>query len=256
MTDNYDPAKDGAESHNAAIKAIRMQKIRDGEIIPIVREVTIGDCRLIQGDSEEVLETIHGYDAILSDPPYGIEGSWEGGNSHGWGKFRGQAKKWDIRPEWFGVFVAGNKIPSIVWGGQYFSALPASGSWLIWDKIQRGVSFGEAELAWTNLGKPIRAFNFGAAAIIAENKQHPTQKPIPLMKWCLGFLPDAKTILDPFMGSGTTLVACAKMGRSGIGIELDPDYFDIACERVRKAYEQPDFFVASPEPKPVQEELL
>ena len=76
------------------------------------------------------------------------------------------------------------------------------------------------------------------------------------MQWCLGFLPDAQTILDPFMGSGTTLVACAKLGRKGIGIELDPDYFDIACERVRKAYEQPDMFIAPPAEKPVQEEFL
>ena len=76
------------------------------------------------------------------------------------------------------------------------------------------------------------------------------------MKWCLGFLPDAQTILDPFMGSGTTLVACVKLGRKGIGIELDPDYFDIACERVRKAYEQPDMFIAPPAEKPKQEGLL
>ena len=77
-------------------------------------------------------------------------------------------------------------------------------------------------------------------------KQHPTQKPVALMRWCLEFLPDAETILDPFMGSGTTLVACAKMGRKGIGIELDPDYFDIACKRVEEAYAQPDLFVAPP----------
>jgi DNA modification methylase len=71
------------------------------------------------------------------------------------------------------------------------------------------------------------------------------------MEWCLGFLPDAETILDPFMGSGTTGVACAKLGRKFIGIELDPDYFEIACDRVRKAYAQPDLFVAAPA-KPTQ----
>lgn len=186
--------------------------------------------------------------AILTDPPYGIEGTWSGGNSHGWGKFRGHAEKWDFRPEWFGAFVRDCGLPAIVWGGQYFAAIPPSGSWLIWDKVQRGVSFGEAELAWTNLGKPIRAFNYGAVKIVAENKQHPTQKPLELMKWCLGFLPDAKTILDPFMGSGTTGVACVKTGRSFIGIELDPDYFDIACKRIRDAYAQPDMFVEPPKP--------
>ena len=77
-------------------------------------------------------------------------------------------------------------------------------------------------------------------------KVHPTQKPVALMEWCLGFLPNAETILDPFMGSGTTLVACAKLGRKGIGIELDPEYFQIACRRVDEAYRQPDLFVAPP----------
>jgi site-specific DNA-methyltransferase (adenine-specific) len=72
------------------------------------------------------------------------------------------------------------------------------------------------------------------------------------MEWCLGFLPDADTILDPFMGSGTTLVACAKMGRKGIGIELDPNYFDTACRRVEEVYRQPDLFVAPPPPPPEQ----
>jgi site-specific DNA-methyltransferase (adenine-specific)/modification methylase len=81
---------------------------------------------------------------------------------------------------------------------------------------------------------------------------HPTQKPVALMEWCLGFLPDAKTILDPFMGSGTTLVACQKMGRAGTGIELDPDYFEIACKRVDEATRQPDLFI-EPTPKPIQE---
>ena len=81
---------------------------------------------------------------------------------------------------------------------------------------------------------------------------HPTQKPIAVMEWCLGFLPNAKTILDPFMGSGTTLVACAKMGRHGIGIEIDPGYFDTACRRVEAAYRQPDLFIEPPS-KPLQE---
>jgi DNA modification methylase len=88
-----------------------------------------------------------------------------------------------------------------------------------------------------------------------DGAEHPTQKPVALMEWCLGFLPDAQTILDPFMGSGTTLVACAKLGRKGIGIELDPDYFEMACKRVRDAYAQPDLFIAPPE-KPVQEVLF
>lgn len=220
----------------------------------IIREERIGGQRLIQGDCLAVMQEFGRFDALVTDPPYGIEGTWSGGNSHGWGKFRGQAEKWDVRPEWFGQFVRSYGSPSIIWGGQYFSEIPPSGSWLIWDKVQRGTSFGEAELAWTNLKKPIRAFNYGAVKIVSENKQHPTQKPVALMEWCIGHLPDkTETILDPFMGSGTTLVACQKLGRQGTGIELDPDYFDIACRRVDEAARQPDLLIEAPAPQPVQE---
>ena len=84
----------------------------------------------------------------------------------------------------------------------------------------------------------------------------PTLEPEAVMRWCIGFLPDAETILDPFMGSGTTGVACAKMGRKFTGIELDPDYFQIACDRIQKAYDQPDMFVAPPKQKPEPQEVL
>ena len=87
-------------------------------------------------------------------------------------------------------------------------------------------------------------------------KVHPTQKPLALMKWCLGFIPDAKTILDPFMGSGTTLVACVQMGRAGTGIEKDPEYFEIACRRVEEAYRQPDLFIQPETPNPVQGDIF
>ena len=76
------------------------------------------------------------------------------------------------------------------------------------------------------------------------------------MEWCLGFVPDAETVLDPFMGSGTTLVACAKMGRKGIGIDLDPEYYEIACKRVEEAYRQPDMFVQAPQATPTQESMF
>jgi DNA modification methylase len=86
-------------------------------------------------------------------------------------------------------------------------------------------------------------------------REHPTQKPEGVMKWCIEQLPDGcATILDPFMGSGTTGVACAKMGRKFIGIEREPEYFEIACDRIRKAYAQPDLFLEPPK-KPVQESL-
>lgn len=204
--------------------------------------VTIGRATLYLADCWEVLPTLPKVDAVVTDPPYGIEGTWDGGNSHGWGKLRGQAKPWDVRPDWFAEWIATLKTPAIAWGGQYFS-LPASGSWLIWDKLVREFTSGHAELAWTNLGKPIRAFNYSHGALATEGKDHPTQKPLPLMKWCLGFLPNAETILDPFMGSGTTGVAAVQMGRDFIGIEREERYFEIACRRIEEAQRQGDFFI-------------
>ena len=89
-----------------------------------------------------------------------------------------------------------------------------------------------------------------------DGAQHPTQKPVALMQWCLGFLPKAETILDPFAGSGTTGVACVREGRRFIGIELDPGYFDIAVDRIRKEMAQPRLDLPPPPPAPVQESML
>ena len=99
---------------------------------------------------------------------------------------------------------------------------------------------------------PARHFVYAVGAVNQERVGHPTQKPLALMEWCLGFLPDAKTILDPFMGSGTTLVACQRMGRHGTGIEIDPDYFDIACRRVDEAARQPDLLIPETRQAPQQ----
>jgi hypothetical protein len=145
----------------------------------------------------------------------------------------------------------------VVWGGQFFAdLLPAQGKWLFWDKCQTMPSYGDGELAWTSLnGDAVKQFTYNGSGLHAKEKRrvHPTQKPVALMEWCLGFLPNAQTILDPFMGSGTTLVACQRLGRNGTGIELDPDYFAIACKRVDEATRQPDLLIAPPKPQPVQE---
>src|SRR5690606_7476737 len=91
---------------------------------------------------------------------------------------------------------------------------------------------------------------------VGAPRLHDTQKPVAVMEWCLDFVPDARTILDPFMGSGTTGVACVKLGSKFIGIEIDEGYFEIAVDRIRKAYAQPDFFVAQPKPEPAKQESL
>ena len=109
----------------------------------------------------------------------------------------------------------------------------------------------DCELAWTNLPKAVRRIYWRWHGMIRKGhdiRQHPTQKPVGIMEWCLTHVPNAQTILDPFMGSGTTGVACVKLGRRFIGIEIDPGYFDIACKRIREAFRQPDFFVEQPAP--------
>ena len=209
-----------------------------------MREERIGDCRLILGNSLEVLPTLGPVDAVCTDPPYGI--GMDGG---GIGKSVYEKKNWDATPADVSIILSLG-VPSIVWGGNYFH-VPPSDRWLVWDKKNDPTTFADCELAWTNIPGAVRVFRWlwsGPYQQKRENRFHPTQKPIALMEWCLGFLPNSETILDPFMGSGTTLVACAKLGRKGIGVDLDPDYFDIACRRVEEAYRQPDFFVEPPKP--------
>ncbi|MGB1215965.1 MAG: DNA-methyltransferase [Pikeienuella sp.] len=220
---------------------------------PWVRKEVIGGQTLYQGDCMDIMPTLGPIDAVVTDPPYGI--GMSGGNL-GYKGFNNFARKdWDkTTPDRAIGYIKGLSVDSIIWGGNYFD-LPPSRCYLVWDKGAgfKGRSYAESELAVTSLDANARTFSYDPLARgDYRGKQHPTQKPVEVMRWCLGFLPDAETILDPFMGSGTTLVACAKLGRKGIGIELDPDYFDIACKRVEEAYRQPDLFVAPPE-TPIQE---
>jgi DNA modification methylase len=227
---------------------------------PWKRRVVIGDCTLYEGDCLEVMPTLGKVAAILTDPPYGIDYGNAGGFSaaSGWKQWRGAAE-WDkSRPsnEVFAAMLSASK-DHIIWGGNYFTdMLPPSMRWLVWDKGQRNFTLADCEFAWTSQHKAARVFTYSRGAAAQDGKQHPTQKPIALMRWCLGFLPNAETILDPFMGSGTTGVACVKEGRKFVGIELDPDYFDIACKRIADAYAQPDMFVAAPAAKPEQLDLM
>lgn len=219
----------------------------------IKREERIGDCRLILGDCLEVMPLIGMVDAVVTDPPYGIGEDGGAQRTRGRKGYSKHKKKgWDsCRPdERIFPVIANAPAGAIIWGGNYFAdLLPPTMGWLYWQK-RMGGDFSDGELAWTSRKGALREFTKCPKGL---DKTHPCEKPVALMEWCLGFLPDAKTILDPFMGSGTTLVACAKLGRKGIGIELDPDYFEIACKRVDEAYRQPDMFVQQPSDQPVQE---
>ncbi len=150
---------------------------------------------------------------------------------------------WDNAPPpaWlFGLMQEKAKL-MIVWGGNYMQ-LPPSRGWLAWRKPDRVPSAADFELAWTSMDMNARLIDQSIAATNAERAGHPTQKPLRVMEWCLSFAPKAQTVCDPFLGSGTTGVACARMGLQFVGIERERKYFDIACRRIEQAYAQPRLF--------------
>lgn len=255
---DFDPQADAAACYEVAIAAKRAKYLM--EQCPAAKRVeVIGACTLYLGDSLAILPTLGNVDAIVTDPPYGIgkDGQKKTKGGHG-GRKEYEFKGWDQqRPpkEIFDAMLACSK-QQVIWGGNYFAdLLPATGKWLVWDKGQR-INQSDGELAYTSEPGALRIFTLNRVALLLEGAQHPTQKPIEVMSWSLLQVPLAATICDPFMGSGTTGVAAAKMARTFIGIEIDEGYFNIACERIRKAYAQPDMFVAAPTPQPEQLSIL
>lgn len=223
----------------------------------IPQPVIIGRATLYLGDCRDVLESLEPADLVCTDPPYGIRMA-KGVRGCGYDGFGNGIKRktrtyegsWDDkRPDadtFSAVLRAGKK--HIIWGGNYFSdLLPMSQKWLFWDKLQTMPSFSDGELAWTNLdGASTKKFTYNGSGLMAKEQErvHPTQKPVQLMKWCIGFAPDSATVLDCFAGSGTTGIAAVQMGKQFIGIERDPAYFDIACRRIEDAQRQGDLLLS------------
>jgi len=142
-------------------------------------------------------------------------------------------------------------------GGNYFT-LPPTSCWLVWDKLNGKNDFADCELAWTNWPKAVRRLQWLWNGMIRQGNEerfHPTQKPLEVMKWVIELCPKADSVLDPFMGSGTTGVAAIQLGRKFIGIERDERYFEIACKRIEQAVAQGQLFAPEP-PKQEQGSLL
>lgn len=210
-------------------------------------------------DCVDILPTIEKSQAVVTDPPYGIDranGMGKGGKGGKDGRWvrkpKSYAGDWDReRPtaETFSLVLnAGEQ--HIIWGGNYFSdCLPPSARWLFWDKLNAMPSYSDGEMAWSSLeGNSVKKFTYCSNGLGSKRdgeRQHPTQKPVALMSWCLSFLPAGSSVVDPFMGSGTTGVACVRAGMPFIGIERDEAYFEIACQRIRDAHVQSDFFTRS-----------
>jgi site-specific DNA-methyltransferase (adenine-specific)/modification methylase len=197
------------------------------------RKEVIGNAEIWLGDCRDILPTLPKVDAVITDPPYGI-----GANKQTLGKGKKEFDRggdWDEAAPDLSVCMIAPLL--CFWGGNYFAdQLPVTNDWLIWHKVNDGRSFSECEMAWTNFGRQTRHLSHHWAG---EEKEHPTQKPLPVMLWCIGQAGgEARVIADPFMGSGTTGVACMVLGRAFIGIEREPKYFDIACRRIEDAQRQ------------------
>ena len=190
---------------------------------------------IYHGDCREILPSVAA-GAVVTDPPYGI-GSWSatGGNSLSVSDVEA-INKWDVAPspELLELIAAPGR-PSVIWGGNYFGdTLGRCRAPLVWDKCIRGMHFADGEMAWTN-------FDFGTLRILklpiasAGTKGwrlHPTEKPLTVMKWSIEQTRSSGRVLDPFMGSGTTLVAAKDLGRPAIGIEIEERYCEIAAKRL------------------------
>lgn len=233
----------------------------------MIETVTIGNATLYLGDCREILPSLVAIDAVVTDPPYGI-GYVKGAGGRRVAGTRLPPRRnieaivGDDRPFDPELFL---KYPEVIlWGANHFSKrLTEGGRWLAWDKLAGSTlsdSFSDVEYAWHSEAGAARIFSYLWKGVLQDGekgarREHPTQKPIALMQWCVTLLKGrAATVLDPFMGSGTTGVACIKLNRHFVGVEIEPKYFEVACRRVAEAVDQPNMFAERP--KPAVQEVL
>lgn len=215
-------------------------------------------CVIYNGDCRDIMPELD-FDVIVTDPPYGINANTKGAStwraglaaSNDYAPVQGDDVPFDP------ALLLAAEVPTVMFGANHYgSRLPDASRWLVWDKLDglkscRDVGFNDqadVELAWTNFGGPARMFSHRWMGIMKTGedaktkRRHPTEKPVELMRWCMIQTPPG-VILDPFMGSGTTLRAAKDLGRKAIGIELDRKYCDIAVKRL--AQEVLDFGATS-----------
>ena len=195
---------------------------------------------IYHGDCREILPTFpdKSFDLVLTDPPYGILGGSKSIGGSNIVAANVYDLSWDVRlPQVEIVSIAALGLRAVVWGGNYYE-FPPTNSLFVWDKkVQNGWedNFSDGEIAWTSWAHPLRIYRqlwMGALRKNGEVRIHPTQKPVDLFRWCIIQSGDPHSILDPFMGSGTTLVAAKQLGRKAVGIEIEEKYCEIAVKRL------------------------
>jgi DNA modification methylase len=196
---------------------------------------------IFHGDSAQILPLLGQFDLLLTDPKYGIGADAAAAKNRGkWGWKHYGDSNWDSErtPPWLIGMALEHCAEAIVWGGNYFTdCLPPKMGWLVWNKMQRNFSLADGELAWSSYDKALRIVDVPRAAALLDVKEHPTQKSVEVIRWCIGFAERAGgreilTVLDPFAGSGTTGVAAKELGKRAVLIEREERYCEIAARRL------------------------
>lgn len=266
----YDAKKDSFESYNVWVASQRAKLLR--ERCPAAKRVeVIGQCDLYLGDCREILTTLERVDSVVTDPPYGM--NYRSGHATNalWGERRDIANDHNTltRDGVIDWAISPNPRPCLFFGTWRIPRPSMTKMVLIWNK-GGALGMGDLSIPWKPDHEEIYVLGSGfvgnrdsgsviycppVQSMAKNGRVHPTEKPVDLMGQLIRKVPGV--VLDPFMGSGSTGVACVKAGRRFIGIELDEGYFSISCERIRKAYLQPDMFVSAPKPEePKQEAFL
>lgn len=205
----------------------------------------VGTATLYLGDCREILAGLPKVDAVITDPPFGVGNFVQTtGRKRGRGEGFGKEVSWNEDIPSAEVFDHLRRLSKhrIIWGANFFNCFEGRGGALIWDKCQPMPNFSKADIAsCTHLQKTeivkIPWTNFTVSHRAETN--HPCERPVELYEWCIRYLPKTvKSVMDPYLGSGSCAVAAFRQGRSFIGIERDPAHFDIACRRIEDAQRQ------------------
>ena len=223
-----------------------------------IEKVQIGDATLYCADCREVLPLLPRFDLVLTDPPFGMGNFVQAtGRLRGRGEGVGKAVEWNDSPPDAAVFalIREKSTHRVIWGANFFNCFEADGGAIVWIKRQRMPNFSKADIAACTHFKKTETVEIPWTNFTVAHEAetgHPCERPVRLYEWCLDYMPKGVTVGDPFMGSGSCGVAAVRMGRKFTGIEREPRYFDVACQRIERAYAQGQLIPHEAPKKPEQ----